>query len=184
MSSEEDRKQIKDIATEVSNRVFNKRPDEIILQELKDAYSRQWDLKDSTEHKATGIVTISGIITSLLFGFTGFLHNIASNYYDHVIFLIGVSIVTNAIAVLLSVLSLKIKNYRFMLTDISMDVIVGLRTKTKPQVIDELINEYHKAINHNSRHNESKARLVKIANWFLFAGIANIALLLGVSQLR
>jgi hypothetical protein len=71
-----------------------------------------------------------------------------------------------------------------MLTDINMDVIFGLRTKTKPQVIDELIKEYHKAINHNSKNNESKARLVKIANWFLFAGIANIALLLGVSQLR
>ena len=71
-----------------------------------------------------------------------------------------------------------------MLTNVDMDIIITLRTKTKPQVIDELIKEFHEAINHNSRHNESKAKLVKISNWFLFAGIANIALLLGVSQLR
>jgi hypothetical protein len=108
LSTEEDRKQIKDIATEVSKTIFNARPDEIILQELKDAYNRQWDLKDSDERKATGIVTISGIITSLLFGFTGFLHNVSTiNYYDLVIFLIGVSVIANALAVLLSILSLK-----------------------------------------------------------------------------
>ncbi len=184
MSSEDRRKQIKDIASDEVLRLFNERPDEIILQELKDAYNRQWDLKDSDERKATGIVTISGIITSLLFGFTGFLHNITTITYDYVIFLIGVSVIANALAVLLSILSLRIKNYRFMLTNVKMDIIFGLRAKSKPQVIDELIKEYHEAINDNSRNNESKAKLVKIANWFLFAGIANIALLLGVSQLR
>lgn len=49
MSSEEERKRIKDIATEETLKLFNERPDEIILQELKDAYNRQWDLKDSDE---------------------------------------------------------------------------------------------------------------------------------------
>ncbi len=148
MSSEEERKQIKDIATEVSNRVFNERPDEVILQELKDAYDRQWDLKDSTERKATGIVTISGIITSLLFGFAGFLHNNASTitYYNYVIFLVTVSIVANVAAVLFSVMSLKIKDYRFMFTDVNEDAIIKQRLRTKPEVIDTLIREYHYSV--------------------------------------
>ena len=55
MASEEERKNIKNITDvsreEVLRILKNERSHEVILQELKDAYQRQWDLKDSHEKK-------------------------------------------------------------------------------------------------------------------------------------
>ena len=85
---EEERKHLADISREEVLRILkNEQSHEVILQELKDAYQRQWDLKDSGDKKATSIITISGILTSLLFGFAGFIHNSESTiaYFDVVI---------------------------------------------------------------------------------------------------
>ena len=181
--------ELKNSAKEVVRRLFNERPDELLLQELKVVYDRQWELKDSLERKANNIVIISGIITSLLFGFTSFQFsgNNSNNIFqihhpDYVIWLIIVSIVSSAVAVLLSVLSLRIKPYQFLLVEMNEDDLTQLRIRTKPEVIDRLIKDYHESIKYNTKENKSKTRLVRIANWFLFAAIANIPLVLGISQ--
>ena len=49
---EEERKHLADISREEVLRILkNERSHEVILQELKDAYQRQWDLKDSHRKK-------------------------------------------------------------------------------------------------------------------------------------
>ena len=110
---------------------------EVILQELKDAYQRQWDLKDSHEKKATSIITISGILTSLLFGFAGFIHNSESTiaYFDVVIGFVIISIASNSLAVLFSIISLRMKDYRFVYTDLTNEDIIKETIKPKLEVL-------------------------------------------------
>ena len=47
--------------------------DNIILDEMKKSYEREFDLKKNLENKATNVITVSGLIVTLLFGFTTFL---------------------------------------------------------------------------------------------------------------
>lgn len=176
MSNAEERKLIEDIARDEALSLFNQRPDEVILDELKRSYDKQWNLKESHERKATSFITIAGIITTLLFGFSGFLQNpsILITNFSTVLFFITSSIIANVLAVLFSIISLKMKDYSFILTDIDDTVLSEQRTKNKVQVINNLIEEYHKSVSHNSRQNNSKLTWLKAAYWFLFSGIAII----------
>jgi hypothetical protein len=176
LSNTEEQKLIEDIARDEALRLFKERPDEVIFDELKRSYDKQWNLKDSHERKATSFITISGIITTLLFGFSGFLQNpsILITNFGTVLFFITLSIIANVLAVLFSIISLKMKDYSFILTDIDDTILTEQRAKNKVQVIDNLINEYHKSVSHNSRQNDSKLTWLKVAYWLLFSGIAII----------
>ncbi|MFI5423492.1 MAG: hypothetical protein WB587_11525 [Nitrososphaeraceae archaeon] len=190
MASEEERKNIKNITDvsreEVLRILKNERSHEVILQELKDAYQRQWDLKDSHEKKATSIITISGILTSLLFGFAGFIHNSESiiTHFDLVITFVIISIASNSLAVLFSIVSLRMKDYRFLYTDLTDDDIIKETNKPKLEVLGNLMGEYNKSTNHNAEQNQSKLKWIKTSSWFLFAGIVTILFVLIIAQLK
>lgn len=182
-----DRKDVVDISREEIIKILqNERPHELILQELKDAYQRQWDLKDSHEKKATSIITISGILTSLLFGFAGFIHNSESTitYFDIVITFVIISIASNSLAVLFSIISLRMKDYRFVYTDLTNDDIIKEFSKPKIEVLGNLMGEYNRSTNDNAKQNQSKLKWIKTSSWCLFAGIVSILFVLIIAQLK
>lgn len=190
MASDEERRNIENITKvsreEVLRILKNERSHEVILQELKDAYQRQWDLKDSHEKKATSIITISGILTSLLFGFAGFIHNIASTitHFDIVIVFVIISIASNSLAVLFSIIGLRMKDYNFVYTNKTKAKILEETNKPKIIVLGNLMDEYNTSISHNAQQNQSKLKWVKAAYWALFAGIIAILIVIIVAQLK
>lgn len=182
MAAPEDKKhrKIQDVSREEILRRLNELPHEVILQELKDSYSRQWDLKENHERKATSIITTSGILISLLFGFTGFVHTsdsvmLQNNYA--IGFLVG-SIAANVLAVLFSIIGFRLKNYQFMYTDIDNSAIMRDLVRRKIDIICDLLGDYNASIKHNACQNNSKLKWIKAASWCLFAGIVAIPFLL------
>jgi hypothetical protein len=61
----------------------------LFLQELKDQYEKEFELKDALEGKANNILTISGLVATLLFGFGSFMIDKLGSSYE---FLIPVTI--------------------------------------------------------------------------------------------
>src|SRR5215212_6305139 len=53
----------------------------LMLEELRLEFEREMDLKKTLEGKATSMITIAGIIVTLLFGFTTF----SSSFLDNII---------------------------------------------------------------------------------------------------
>lgn len=194
MPSEEDRKKIEEISKEEILRILKEeRPHEVILQELKDAYQRQWDLKDSHERKAISIITIAGILITLLFGFAGFIIRINSaspiTHYNLVILFIIISIGANSLTVLLSIISLKMKDYIFLYTDTfkenkTKEAVLKHSMKPKQELLSDLLIEYSDAINHNAQQNQSKLRWLKVAYWSLFSGIISILIVIIITQIK
>lgn len=177
---EQQRNKIENISSKEILKRLDELPHEVILQELKDAYSRQWDLKENHERKATSIITTSGILISLLFGFAGFFHAnnsvILQNNFA-IAFLVG-SIAANVLAVLFSIIGFRLKNYQFMYTNIDNSAIKRDLERRKIEIICDLLGDYNASIKHNANQNNSKLKWIKAASWFLFAGIVAIPFLL------
>jgi hypothetical protein len=54
---------------------------EMFVEELKKSYDKVWDVKATLESKANNIMTISGAVAALLFGFGAlFLKNLHTDY--------------------------------------------------------------------------------------------------------
>lgn len=92
-------------------------PDSSFLQQLKDQYKMIFDIKTSLENKANNIISISGTVAALLFGFGIFLIDKLGPTYQltsYVSFILIVSIGGSVLAILLSIWSFKIQPYSYV----------------------------------------------------------------------
>jgi hypothetical protein len=149
-------------------------PNELVLQELKSAYEREWNRKESFENKANHTIAISGTIATLLFGFTAFLFTNSpheNNFFNVIMIALVSSVSASIISILLSVLASRIQNYAYAIHNIDLK---EYKDSTKYIVTNSLINDYYSALQLNADENDKKAKWMRYAHWVLFFSILTI----------
>jgi hypothetical protein len=162
------------------------------LDELSKQFDRELDLKNSLENKSSYLLTVSGIIIPLIFGFGIFMiEKIPSDYHflAHVQVILILVLVSNLVSIIFAVMAAKIRDYSFpVLHDkfvkfekkkpIIIETEVKKYSSAKKEVLDEmLIEEYLKSNSHNFNANESKAFYIKSGQTVLLGSLALIPIL-------
>jgi len=145
------------------------------------------------EGKANSLLTISGLVATLLFGFGSFMvdkFDVTYEMLTPVTILLTIGIVGNVISIFLSVMAFKIKPYMIAMPsdlffnkdgNFAEEKIEEYRDGQDVDVFtDTLVDTYLKCNRHNGLQNTSKARQVKIATWFFFGSIVTIPIVIGL----
>ena len=168
----------------------------LFFEELKSQYDKEFDLKNTLEGKANYLLTIAGVVSTLLFGFGTFLiDNLDTNYSPlpviSILIILGVAI--NIVSILFSVLSFKIQPYCYVITynhffnddgTFNEEAIEEYRDADIDVFEDTIIETYLTCIKHNDLVNNGKAVKVRIAQWLFFAGVVTIPIAIGILLLN
>lgn len=164
-------------------------PSKEFLQELKDSFNSVMQSKEHIEARASNIVTVSGTVAALLFGFgTYLLSNIASDYYlrNYIFYVLAFGILAALISLLSGVLvAYRRTKYRFPMTyeafykDGKLDpaVVDQFKQASQQDFSDRMIEEYLEAIKKNTERNADKAFKLQFSQWSLFVTILFIMVL-------
>jgi len=154
---------------------------------LRRAYDNGWDVKNTLESKANNIMTISGTVAALLFGFGAlFLKNLHPDY----VFLSGfvglliAGIIASVVAIVLCSLSFRLQRYTVAIGPeffVGKGNLVG-NFKNAPidTFNDTMIEAYLQAMEKNNTQNQKKVTFLKIAHWLFVASMIVIPILLAV----
>jgi hypothetical protein len=168
--------------------VSNTERKDVILNEVRRSYEIQFDLKRNLESKATNAITVSGIIITLLFGFSTFLIKgpIQIEWLQYYYVTILVSIVLSIIALLYALHSLRITKYCYVLIDSYVngpklqEVVDDFMMPDNDHGLDDLIYSYVAAIKINSFQNDLNAGYVSRSQTFLLTAIIFIGIAVGL----
>lgn len=169
--------------------------DDSFLQELKDQYDRQFEIKRDLETKANNIMTISGTVGTLLFGFGVFLVDKLGSRYDFitaisVILIVGVG--ANVVAIAMSARAFGIRQYRFVIDPTSFykdgklneNEINDYRSMKKTDFYETFIWDYLKCIKHNFQINCHKGSLIVPSQWFFIVSVMIIPVIIGILLMK
>jgi hypothetical protein len=160
---------------------------DLFVEELRNSYQKGWEVKATLETKANNIITISGTVATLLFGFGSlFLESLNPDYQLLSVFigLLMIGIIASVIAIICGGLSFRIRTYD---VPVGPDYFSG-----KPEKIDEfkkatsdtfnntMISAYLKCMNQNNDENERKVKYISPAQWLFFISMIVVPILLGV----
>lgn len=173
------------MSTDQPNEQPNEQRNIHLLEQVEKGYLRQENLKNTLEEKANRIIATSGIITTLIFAFINLASSNATLENTDKIqsLLIIMSVVTSISAIILSIITLRVKKHAFVFghnqqsSQSINDMVNEYRRVSTNQLIDDLIDTYVIGIEINSNQNMKKAAFVKIAEFALLSSI----LLIGVS---
>lgn len=176
---------------------------DLFLEELKFQYKQEFELKSNLENKANYLLIAAGVTLSLLFTFGAQLIGKLGTNYEYFPIVIGflmLSVITNGISILFSILGFSLKPYRYTLpydafftkdpTTKKMsfnDKVIeeyrdGLgKTDTESTQIfkESIIENYLRCNRQNGLQNKSKAIIIKTAQWLFFAGAITIPFIMG-----
>jgi hypothetical protein len=171
---------------------------DLFLDELKFHYKHEFELKSSLENKANYLLVAAGVTMSLLFTFGTELIGKVNPEYDYFQFVVGffmLSVISNGISILFSILGFSIKYYRYTMPynaffkkDPSTKKVsfnnqaieeyrdgLGDTDSESIQIFKESIIENYLRFNRqNGLQNSSKATKIKIAQWLFFVGAITI----------
>jgi hypothetical protein len=169
--------------------------EDLFLQELKDQYDRQFEIKRDLETKANNVMTISGTVGTLLFGFGTFLVDKLGPRYDFitaisVVLIVGVA--ANIVAIAMSARAFGIRQYRFAVDPTGFFNAGGLneneindyRNMSKTDFYETFIWDYLKCIKHNFRINCDKASLIVPSQWFFIVSVIMIPIIIGILLMK
>ena len=170
--------------------------DDSFVRELRDQYSKEFQIKASLDQKASSMMTMSGTTTILLAGFGAFLLgniNAEHSLFIWAVITLIVGIVFMTATIIISAWSYRLRNYRYAYShdlfvkkkdthkDVSDDNVEfnyeninKFRNASKDAFNTSLIEEYTKGILQNSGNNTSKANTIEVAQRLFFIGIAMI----------
>jgi hypothetical protein len=161
----------------------------LMLEELRLEFEREMDLKKTLEGKATSMITIAGIIVTLLFGFTTFssssLHNIITQSLGIPLHFILIGVIGCIFSIGFSLWSIKLSNYAIVSTleyffdkegKRNEEEIAKYIDAEENQIIGGIISAYLNTNNIVSTENSKKAIKVKWAHRFLVSSIVSIAI--------
>ena len=158
----------------------------IILNEIRNSYQIQFDLKRNLESKATNAITVSGLIITLLFGFSTFLIKgpIQMVWLQYFYVLVLASIILSIIALLYALRSLRIIEYSYVLVDSyvngpKLQVVDALMVPDNDSALDNLIYSYVASIKINSFQNGRNADYISRSQISLFIAIISIGVAIG-----
>lgn len=155
------------------------------LEELKNQYGKEFEIKNSLETKANYNLAASGIIVGLLFTFGATLLEPSKTLPDILGFvaLLLLSIGVFVISILCSVLALRIKDYYFAFLPKYFYVDKDTFNEEKKNeyknmdhnlYLTKMIDIYLRANMYNYTENEHKAKRIEIAHWLFVGGIGLI----------
>jgi hypothetical protein len=156
---------------------------ELVLQQLQQTYDRLLDLKKTLENKATFSITTTGLIITLIFGFTSFLANNQFRIFPLVYILIGIAVYLAILSLRNSISALKIANYYFPFVNASkntislVDVINDYKSDKSITVLDKITDSYLTGIKINDNLNQEKAQLVNKSQKYLYFSIYTISVI-------
>jgi hypothetical protein len=161
------------------------------LEELKKQYDRVFEIKKDLESKANNIMTVSGTVGTLLFGFGVFLVDKLGHTYALIIpisILLIVGIAADIVALSLSARAFGIMQYRFAIVAesfykngrLNSTEIDDYRKMQKEEFYETMIWEYIKCINENFGNNNSRAALIVPSQWFLMVSVLIIPIVIGL----
>jgi hypothetical protein len=156
---------------------------ELVLQQLQQSYDRLLDLKKTLENKATFSITTTGLIITLIFGFTSFLANNQFRIFPLVYILIGLAVYLAILSLRNSISALKIANYYFPFVNASkntislVDVINDYKSDKSITVLDKITDSYLTGIKINDNLNQEKAQLVNKSQKYLYFSIYTISVI-------
>lgn len=156
---------------------------ELVLQQLQQTYDRLLDLKKTLENKATFSITTTGLIITLIFGFTSFLANNQFRIFPLVYILIGLAVYLAILSLRNSISALKIANYYFPFVNASkntislVDVINDYKSDKSITVLDKITDSYLTGIKINDNLNQEKAQLVNKSQKYLYFSIYTISVI-------
>jgi hypothetical protein len=173
------------------NRARSKDVNELFVSELRAQYNMEFEIKKNLETKASSLISISGTVTALLFGFGTFFISRVDPIYDFYVYtlaLLLISILSVTVSIMLSVFGSIIQKYL---------VVVDHKKFYKGKEFDDetwhkycyssknkfnmaIAKNYFSCIKHNSTTNDKKARYVKFAQIVFFLGLAVLPLLLAI----
>lgn len=175
--------------------------DRLLLEELRLEYDREISNRKAVENKASSMITVSGAIIAILFGFTAFFFNTAKYNIGNYPYLLASqlslilgSVVLITVAILFSSLALRLgRNMaivsqvdRFIRQDrkVSMAEINQDRIQPPPIIVGQYIQSYVGTIRTNIEFLDKKAKLIGIAQICFIIGISLIGATLALSYLR
>jgi hypothetical protein len=167
----------------------------LLLSELKIQYSSEWQLRKNLDDKAKSIITVSGVITTLLFGFATLVlkdgHDPAYQMmFVYIKDLLFASVVPIILSIFLSTVSLKLQKYALPFSHASFyDEKDTKREKFDKEKIKKtidsslivfnntLIKNYLDANRINAKENNFKTLMITLAQWAFVVGISLITAL-------
>ncbi len=179
---------------------------DLFVEDLRKSYDQMFEIKDALETKANNIMTISGAVATLTFGFGSlFLKNLHPNYEFLPMFLgfLFAGIITSIIAIGFCTQSFRLSFYivRFvrpidskntkkrsvfddefnpLTVGYKNELIEGIKGQSKEQFIYQMAEDYILAINENNKQNLSKTRSISRAQFWFLISMVIIAILLGI----
>lgn len=163
-------------------------PDKEFFEELKDALDLEMSNRSKLDQKANGLITMSGMIATLLMGFGIFLLRFLHPKYDLTIYVLGIlvlGIILMLSTIILSLLSYGLKSYIaplghgiFFNGEIYNEEMVNKFRKAKPEIFyKRMMEEYLVSIKHSSEINKGKAMKLSLAQWIFLGGVAIIPII-------
>jgi hypothetical protein len=161
------------------------------FQEVKEQFQRQLDIKDSLEGKANNLLTISGTVGTLLFGFGTFLIEKIAPQYPFILiittFLVA-GIIAIVVALLYAVYAFRLQAYLFPIhhriffpnNQLSNAIIGQFEAADVAEFYVTMINAYLNGIKMNSEKNDEKASRLKLSQYFFIAGVLTIPIIAGI----
>jgi hypothetical protein len=133
---------------------------------------------------------VTGTIATLIFGIGSFIfinHKDLLDFATEFPYLIFGSLVTSIGAMLVSIDSLRIKPYFFMIADDPkkspktgvMKNLIDFLNMDNPTFLKQITWNFAAAIKNNSEQNSRKAKEIDIAMWLLFSTIILVSITLG-----
>jgi hypothetical protein len=156
---------------------------DVVLNEMRKSYEVQLDLKQNLESKAKNIITVSGLVVTLLFGFSSFLLKspIQVEWLNYCYLLTFISIIFSIIALACSLHSLRIREYSFVMSENNLeDIVDKLKTLRIGECLDRLIDSYMFSIKLNTLTNNRIASIITTSHLFLFLAILLIGIIAGL----
>jgi hypothetical protein len=147
---------------------------DIVFSEIKDAYNKQFELKESLDRKAQANIQVAGIVITLLFGFSAFILTVFGQSFGikaHILELTIISMILNTVGVLLAVKTLKLKDFQFMFADLNDGKLTEYLQSSKFVTLNSLIADYHITNDHNIHENKKKAHLLRVSQETIFVGL-------------
>lgn len=153
---------------------------ENILDFVKSGYDLLWDHKKELEKKAVSLLTASGTIITLVFGFSAFLFK--EGRYGEVTFFLGLSLICGILTILMSIFTLRLRKYDFIVAHEpdkghDLDDIIKEYLNGENEVMQNTkIKSYVEGIKTNTVQNTLKGRNLAVAMWSFFATIFFLSL--------
>lgn len=155
------------------------------LNELKEQYNKEFELKNTLETKANYNLVASGVVVTLLFGFGATLLNTSNPvpYLLPIVSIVLAGVILFVVSILFSIFTLRIKQYQYATLHEYFYTEEGCfdeeaKKKYKEMKDDDFFNErvdtYLRSNSSNFTENEYKAKNVKWAHRLFLAGMATV----------